>query len=76
MDDGAVQRLHQEDFCQALEKPPAAKYERNRTGVRGPSVADMIGLVRRKALGPDVLQLFDAVVFNVLACNTDAHAKN
>lgn len=69
-------RLHQEDFCQALEKPPSAKYERNRTGVRGPSIADMIELVRHRALALDVLQLFDAVVFNILACNTDAHAKN
>lgn len=69
-------RLHQEDFCQALGKPPSAKYERNRTGVRGPTVADMMNLVRRQALGPDALRLFDAVVFNVLACNTDAHAKN
>ena len=69
-------RLHQEDFCQALRKPPAAKYERNRTGVSGPGVADMIALTRRVALAPDVLRLFDAVVFNILACNTDAHAKN
>lgn len=36
----------------------------------------MMRLVRRQALGPDILQLFDAVVFNILACNTDAHAKN
>jgi serine/threonine-protein kinase HipA len=75
--DGAQwRRLHQEDFCQALGKPPSAKYERNRTGIRGPTVADMMNLVRRQALGPDALRLFDAVVFNVLACNTDAHAKN
>jgi serine/threonine-protein kinase HipA len=69
-------RLHQEDFCQALGKPPSAKYERNRTGIRGPTIADMMNLVRRQALAPDALRLFDAFVFNVLACNTDAHAKN
>ena len=75
-DGAAWRRLHQEDFCQALGLPPSAKYERNGTGVRGPAVADMMHLVRRRALGPDALRLFDAVVFNVLACNTDAHAKN
>lgn len=69
-------RLHQEDFCQALGKPPSAKYERNRTGIGGPGIADMVNIVRRHALATDVLQLFDAVVFNILACNTDAHAKN
>lgn len=69
-------RLHQEDFCQAFGKPPSAKYERNRTGVRGPAIVDMIGLLRRHALAPDILRLLDAVVFNVLMCNTDAHAKN
>lgn len=44
--------------------------------MRGPTISDTIGLVRRRGLAPDVLQLFDAIVFNVLACNTDAHAKN
>ena len=69
-------RLHQEDFCQALGKPPAAKYERNQTGVRGPTLADMINLTRRSMSAADVLALFDLAVFNILACNTDAHAKN
>lgn len=69
-------RLHQEDFCQALGLPPSAKYERNRTGPKGPSAADMLMVVRKHALAPDVLALLDAIVFNILACNTDAHAKN
>ena len=74
--DGHWRRVHQEDFCQALGKPPSAKYERNQTGVGGPSLADMIGLARA-SLGPrDVLALLDLAIFNVLACNTDAHAKN
>jgi serine/threonine-protein kinase HipA len=34
--DGRWLRLHQEDFCQALGKPPGAKYQRNQTGVGGP----------------------------------------
>ena len=69
-------RLHQEDFCQALGRPPTAKYEGNHAGIVGPSLAEMLGTVRRHALAPDVLTLLDAAVFNILVCNTDAHAKN
>jgi serine/threonine-protein kinase HipA len=69
-------RLHQEDFCQALGKPPSAKYERNQTGVRGPTLAEMIELVRRRMSAADVLALLDIALFNIIACNTDAHAKN
>lgn len=69
-------RLHQEDFCQALGKPPVAKYQRNQTGVPGPGVTDMFAIVRRHAPGRSILQLLDAIIFNVLICNTDAHAKN
>ncbi len=73
---GTWVRLHQEDFCQALGKPPAAKYQRNQTGVPGPGVADMFAVVRRHGPGQSILRLLDAVIFNVLICNTDAHAKN
>ncbi len=69
-------RLHQEDFCQALGKPPSAKYEANQTGIEGPTLLDMFALTRNAMRAPDVLALLDHVVFNVLACNTDAHAKN
>jgi serine/threonine-protein kinase HipA len=69
-------RLHQEDFCQALGKPPSAKYEANQTGIKGPTLLDMFALTRNAMRAPDVLALLDHVVFNVLACNTDAHAKN
>jgi len=69
-------RLHQEDFCQVLGKPPAAKYEGSRSGIAGPTLAGMIAAVRRHALAPDILAMLDAAVFNILACNTDAHAKN
>jgi len=73
---GRWRRLHQEDFCQALGKPPSAKYESNQTGIRGPSIADMFALTRNAMHAPDVINLLDYVIFNVLACNTDAHAKN
>lgn len=69
-------RVHQEDFCQALGKPPGAKYERNRSGIKGPRLVDMFGVVDAHLTAADRMRLLDAVVFNVLICNTDAHAKN
>jgi serine/threonine-protein kinase HipA len=69
-------RLHQEDFCQALGKPPSAKYEANQTGIKGPALADMFALTRNAMSAPDILGLLDYAIFNIVACNTDAHAKN
>jgi serine/threonine-protein kinase HipA len=74
--DDRWRRLHQEDFCQALGKPPTAKYEANQTGIPGPTVKDMFDVTRRLTPAMDILKLFDMLVFNVIACNTDAHAKN
>ncbi len=73
---GRWRRLHQEDFCQALGKPPSAKYESNQTGIPGPTLADMFAVTRNAMQAPDIISLLDHVVFNVIACNTDAHAKN
>jgi len=73
---GRWRRLHQEDFCQALGKPPSAKYESNQTGIPGPTLPEMFALTRNAMRAPDVVNLLDYVIFNVLACNTDAHAKN
>ncbi|MDP1908771.1 MAG: type II toxin-antitoxin system HipA family toxin [Hyphomicrobium sp.] len=73
---GRWRRLHQEDFCQALGKPPSAKYETNQTGIPGPTLAQMFAVTRNAMQAPDVVNLLDYVIFNVLACNTDAHAKN
>src|SRR3546814_9582951 len=36
----------------------------------------MFAALRRLASGQDVANLLDMVIFNVIACNTDAHAKN
>src|ERR1700722_5317761 len=73
---GRWRRLHQEDYCQALGRPPSAKYESNQTGICGPTLKDMFALTRRHMSPIDILHLLDMVVFNVLTCNTDAHAKN
>jgi serine/threonine-protein kinase HipA len=69
-------RLHQEDFCQALGKPPSAKYEFNQTGISGPTLSDMYDLARRQLPPTDIVRLLDIIVLHVLVCNTDAHAKN
>ncbi len=73
---GRWRRLHQEDYCQALGKPPTAKYESNQTGISGPTLQEMFELTRRHMLPSDIVRLLDLIIFNVLACNTDAHAKN
>lgn len=74
--DGLVVRRHQEDFCQALGRPPAAKYEHNRVGVKGPSLEEMFALVRGHMTAREITRLLDAVIFNVAIGNVDSHAKN
>src|SRR5215472_12023889 len=73
---GRCRRLHQEDYCQALSKPPSAKYETNQTGIGGPTLKDMFDLTRRYMTPTEIARLLDTVIFNLLACNSDAHAKN
>ena len=72
--EGGVRRVHQEDFCQALAFAPERKY----AGEGGPTFRDCFALLRRVAVRPavDVLKLLDAVVFNLVAGNADAHGKN
>lgn len=69
-----VRRIHQEDFCQALGVPPEKKYANE----GGPTLADSFALLRRIATRPaiDVLKLLDAVIFNLIVGNADAHGKN
>jgi len=69
-------RRHQEDYCQALGLFPSSKYERNHTGVAGPKVRDLVAATRNVADLPSVGRLMQHVIFNIIACNTDAHGKN
>jgi len=73
-EDGSVRRIHQEDFCQALGVPPETKY----ASEGGPTFNDCFGLLRGVAARPavEVLKLLNAVIFNVIAGDTDAHGKN
>lgn len=70
---GDVQRIHQEDFAQANGIPPGRKYERGT--LPGPSLAILLGTGRHLP-SVDALSLVDQLIFNILAANTDAHAKN
>lgn len=67
-------RLHQEDFCQALGDVPELKYQNE----GGPDLAQCFGLLRgvTRPNAPQVLRMLDAVIFNALIGNHDAHAKN
>lgn len=73
-DDGRWRRLHQEDVCQALGVPPELKYQNE----GGPDLQACFGLLRRatRPSAPQVIRLLDAVLFNALIGNHDAHAKN
>jgi serine/threonine-protein kinase HipA len=69
-----VRRIHQEDFCQASGRAPAVKYEAE----GGPGVAECASLIRSHAAGPgpSLLRFLDALLFNLLIGNADAHSKN
>jgi len=71
-EDGSVERLHQEDFCQAAGMPPDRKYEEE----GGPSLRRIAGIVQAVASRESVETLLRAVTLNVLIGNGDAHAKN
>lgn len=72
--DGRSMRIHQEDFCQALGVVPEMKYQNE----GGPDLKACFDLLRKatRPSAPQVLRLLDAVVFNALIGNHDAHAKN
>jgi hypothetical protein len=70
----SLKREHQEDFCQALGIVPEHKYQSE----GGPSLKQCFELVRATSATPviDLQSLLDAVIFNWLIGNHDAHGKN
>lgn len=70
----AVERLHQEDFCQAQGVVSERKYQKE----GGPSLKQCFALLREVSSAPviDLARLLEAVIYNYLAGNNDAHAKN
>ncbi len=71
---GRVRRIHQEDFCQALGIRPERKY----AAEGGPTLQNAFALLRAIAARPavELLKMLDAVIFNLIAGNADAHGKN
>lgn len=72
--ENAIERVHQEDFCQALGISPDQKYEKE----GGPSISQCFALLRDYSVFPvpDMRACLDWVLFNYLIGNADAHAKN
>ncbi len=71
---GRIERLHQEDFCQSLGLDANRKYQAE----GGPGFKECFELVDRHSAEPalDRIQFLDAIVFNIIAGNSDAHGKN
>lgn len=70
--DGTVERIHQEDFCQATAIPPEKKYEED----GGPSLRRIAGILQGIAGADSVETLLRAMTINALIANGDAHGKN
>jgi len=74
LDNDVLNRLHQEDFCQAMGLSHELKYQAD----GGPGLQACFELVRKYSANPvkDFQQLIQWVFFNCLIGNMDAHAKN
>lgn len=71
---GKTDRIHQEDMCQALGIARSKKYQAD----GGPDLRACAELIRRSTVAPAkaIAQLMQWQIFNVLAGNSDGHAKN
>ncbi len=69
-----VERIHQEDFCQAMGIAPEIKYERE----GGPNVSQCQNLITQSVNRPasDQIKFLNMLIFNYLIGNADAHGKN
>lgn len=69
-----ITRVHQEDFCQALGILSTNKYQKE----GGPSLKQSFDLIRMESSVPviDLEKLLNAIIFNYIIGNCDAHGKN
>jgi len=69
-----IQRLHQEDFCQAMGISPEMKYQQE----GGLTMRECFSLIRGISSLPvlDIKELLQGILFNVIIGNNDAHSKN
>lgn len=70
--DGSLQRIHQEDMCQAMSVDPSQKYEAE----GGPGVDVIMRLLRQHSDVGDRQKFAQYQAFNCLIGGTDGHAKN
>lgn len=71
--EGLIKRIHQEDFCQALNVSSAIKYQTE----GGPNIKDCYDLLKRVTRpAQDTNKLTELILFNFLIGNADAHGKN
>lgn len=74
-----IERVHQEDFCQALGIPPEGKYASVRAEKdTDPSYEKFAGVLKRHSENPyeEMLELLRQMTVNIALGNNDAHAKN
>lgn len=73
---GVVDRIHQEDMCQALSRYPQDKYESE----GGPSAVEIVKLLKAVGMPSErsrnIERFTDALIYNYLIGAPDAHAKN
>lgn len=73
-DPESLARTHQEDMCQALDRPAALRFQRD----GGPSPADIAGLLHTHSsdAAADIAALLRRLVYCWVIVANDAHAKN
>ena len=69
-----IQRLHQEDFCQALGIMNTSKYQND----GGPGITDIFNTILKVCTVPalESYKFLRYVIFNYLIGNCDSHGKN
>ena len=75
-DEQRIHRVHQEDLHQACGDAGASIYQDDRGG--GHSIRRLARLIAGHSADrdSDIRAFFDALAFNWVICNTDAHSKN
>lgn len=73
---GRIERIHQEDMCQALGLPPGRKYQN--LDQHPPSLEHIAAVLRRYGQSPvdDLPALAQQVTLSACVGNADQHAKN
>lgn len=68
-----IERIHQEDFAQALGLSSIEKY--NSEG--GPGAKELFSIIRKTSMpGPNLIKMLEYIIFQILIGNDDGHAKN